>query len=213
MKGNPMSHTILHIDSSPLGERSVSRKLTAKALAELKAKHPDSKIITRDLGANPLPHLSGAVIGAFFTPPDKRDTHLSEAIKLSDQAVDELAAADVIIIGTPMWNFGIPSSLKAWIDHIVRAGRTFKYGANGSESLLPPGKKVIIVSSRGGVYSDGPMKSMDYQETYLKAIFGFIGLHDVSFIRSEGAAMGEDAAKIAAQSAEKQLAETVKKVA
>ena len=172
-----MSHTILHIDSSPLGERSISRKLTAKVLAELKVKHPDSKVITRDFGANSLPHLSGTVIGAFFTPPDKRDAALSEAIKLSDQAVDELAEADVIIIGTPMWNFGIPSSLKAWIDHIVRAGRTFKYGANGSESLLPAGKKVIIVSSRGGVYSDGPMKSMDYQETYLKAIFGFIGFY------------------------------------
>ncbi len=208
-----MPHTILHIDSSPLGERSVSRKLTAKVQAELRAKYPDSKVITRDLGVHPLPHLSGNVIGAFFTQPDKRDSALTEAIKLSEQAVDELVGADVIIIGTPMWNFGIPSSLKAWIDHIVRAGRTFKYGATGPESLLPSGKKVIIVSSRGGVYSDGPMKMMDYQETYLKAVLGFIGLHDVSFIRAEGVAMGEGAAKNAMQSAETQLVETVKKVA
>ncbi len=176
-------------------------------------KHPDSKVITRDFGTNPLPHLTGAVIGAFFTPPDKRDAALSEAIKLSDQVVDELIAADVIVIGSPMWNFGIPSSLKAWIDHIVRAGRTFKYGASGPETLLPSGKKVIIVSARGGVYSDGPMKMMDYQETYLKAILGFIGLHNVSFVRAEGIAMGEDAAKNAVQVAETQLTETMKQVA
>src|ERR1700730_5468784 len=95
----PMSHTILHIDSSPLGERSVSRKLTAKVLAELKAKHPNSKVITRDFGANPMPHLSGTVVEAFYTTPDKRDAALNEAIKLSDQAIDELAAADIIVIG------------------------------------------------------------------------------------------------------------------
>jgi FMN-dependent NADH-azoreductase len=208
-----MLHTILHIDSSPLGERSVSRKLTAKVLKDLKAKHPDSKIITRDFGANPLPHLSGMTIGAFFTPPDQHSEALTEAIKLSDQSVDELLASDVIVIGAPMWNFGIPSSLKAWIDHIVRAGRTFKYGSAGPEALLPPGKKVIIVSSRGGIYSEGPMKLMDFQETYLKAVLGFIGLHDVSFIRAEGVAMGDEAVRNALQSAEAQLFETVKQFA
>ena len=144
-----MPYTILHIDSSPLGERSVSRKLTAKALTELKAKHPECKIITRDLAADPLPHLNGVTIGAFYTPPDQRTNDLIEAAKLSDQAVDEVISADAIIIGSPMWNFGIPSSLKAWIDHIVRAGKTFTYGATGPESLLPKGKKVIIISSRG----------------------------------------------------------------
>ncbi len=208
-----MSHTILHIDSSPLGERSVSRKLTAKVLADLKAKHPDSKVITRDFGATPLPHLDGITLGAFFTPPDQRTDALREAIKLSDQAIDELIAADVIVIGAPMWNFGIPSSLKAWIDHIIRAGRTFKYGATGPESLLPLGKKVIIVSSRGGVYSQGPMQAMDHQEAYLKAVLGFIGLTDVAIIRAEGMAMGEDAAKTALQAAETQLHETLKRVA
>ena len=208
-----MLYTILHIDSSPLGERSVSRKLTAKVLNDLKAKHPDNKIITRDFGATPLPHLSGMTIGAFFTPPNQRSEAFTEAIKLSDQAVDELLAADVIVIGVPMWNFGIPSSLKAWIDHVVRAGRTFKYGAAGPETLLPPGKKVIIVSSRGGIYSEGPMKMMDFQETYLKAVLGFIGLHDVSFIRAEGVAMGEEAVKNAVQAAEAQLVETSKQFA
>ncbi len=208
-----MSHSVLHIDSSPLGDHSVSRKLTAKVLAELKDSHPDTQIVTRDLGTSPLPHLSGITVGAFFTPPDQRNEALNEALKQSDEVIDELFAADVIVIGAPMWNFGIPSSLKAWIDHIARVGRTFKYGASGPESLLPSGKKVIIVSSRGGIYSSGPMQVMDHQETYLKAILGFIGLHDVSIIRAEGVAMGEEAVKGAMHSAETQLAEAIKLVA
>lgn len=208
-----MSHSVLHIDSSPLGDHSVSRKLTAKVLAELKANHPDTKIVTRDLGTSPLPHLSGITVGAFFTPPDQRNEVLNEALKLSEEAIDELFAADVIVIGAPMWNFGIPSSLKAWIDHIARGGRTFKYGASGPESLLPPGKKVIIVSSRGGIYSSGPMQVMDHQETYLKAVLGFIGLHDVSIIRAEGVAMGEEAVKTAMHSADNQLVEAIKQAA
>ncbi|HSI28075.1 MAG TPA: FMN-dependent NADH-azoreductase [Methylophilus sp.] len=213
MKEIKMSYTVLHIDSSPLGDHSVSRKLTAKVLAELKTNHPDTKVVTRDLDISPLPHLSGMTIGAFFTPPEQRNEVLNEALKLSDEVINELFAADVIVIGAPMWNFGIPSSLKAWIDHIVRAGGTFKYGASGPESLLSSGKKVIIVSSRGGIYTSGPMQAMDHQETYLKSILGFIGLHDVSIIRAEGVAMGEEAVKAALQSADDQLVETIKLVA
>lgn len=205
-----MSHSILHIDSSPLGDHSVSRKLTAKVLAELKVNHPDTKIVTRDLGTSPLPHLSGITVSAFFTPPEQRNELLNEALKLSDEVIDELFAADVIVIGAPMWNFGIPSSLKAWVDHIARAGRTFKYGATGPESLLPLGKKVIIASSRGGIYTSGPMQVMDHQETYLKSILGFIGLHDVSIIRAEGVAMGEEAVKAAMHLADNQLVEAIK---
>lgn len=208
-----MSFTILHIDSSLQGDRSVSRKLTEKVMAGLKASHPDAKIITHDFGAHPLPHLSSTVLNAFFTPPDKRDATLTEAIKASDQAVDEVFAADVIVIGAPMYNFGTPSSLKAWIDYICRAGRTFKYTATGPQSLLPPGKKVIIASSRGGIYSEGPMKDLDFQETYLKAVLGFLGLHDVSIVRAEGVAMGEDSVKKAMQSADQQVTDTLKKVA
>jgi FMN-dependent NADH-azoreductase len=200
-----MSFTILHIDSSPLGERSISRKLTAKTVEEIKAAHPHAKVITRDLGSAPLPHLDGLTLGSFFTPPEQRNAALHAAVKPSDEAIEELLAADVIVIGAPMWNFGIPSALKAWIDHVVRAGRTFKYSAAGPESLLPPGKRVIIVSSRGGVYSDGPMKVMDYQETYLRAVLGFIGLHDISFVRAEGVAMGPEAVDAALKSAHQQL--------
>ncbi|HSH96754.1 MAG: FMN-dependent NADH-azoreductase [Methylophilaceae bacterium] len=208
-----MSHSVLLVDSSPLGDHSVSRKLTAKILAELKANQLDTHIVTRDLGTSPLPHLNGITVGAFFTPPDQRNDALNAALKLSDEVIDELFAADVIVIGAPMWNFGIPSSLKAWIDHIARAGRTFTYGASGPESLLPAGKKVIIVSSRGGIYSAGPMQAMDHQETYLKAVLGFIGLHDVSIVRAEGVAMGEDAVKGALLSAEIQLDEAIKHIA
>ena len=209
-----MATTVLHIDSSPLGERSVSRKLTAKVLDALRAKDRHIKVLTRDIGANPLPHLSGVVIGAFFTPANQRDPAVDDAIRLSDQAVDELLGADVILIGAPMHNFGIPSSLKAWIDHIVRVGRTFRYGATGRpESLLPAGKRVIVASSRGGIYTDGPQKPFDYQETYLAAVFGFLGVTDVSFIRAEGVAMGPEAAKNAMQSAERQLAEILGSVA
>jgi FMN-dependent NADH-azoreductase len=204
-----MSFTILHIDSSPLGDRSISRKLTAKTISEIKSAHSQVRVITRDLGTAPLPHLDGLTVGSFFTPPEQRNAALHAAVKPSDEAIEELLAADVIVIGAPMWNFGIPSALKAWIDHVVRVGRTFKYGATGPESLLPPGKRVIIVSSRGGVYSDGPMKVMDYQETYLRAVLGFIGLHDVVFVRAEGVAMGPEAVDAALKSAERQLGSAI----
>jgi FMN-dependent NADH-azoreductase len=210
LKDEVMSQTVLFIDSSPLGERSVSRQLTAKVLGALRAKSGNIKGVRRDIGANPLPHLSGAVIEAFLTPAGQGGPTVADAINLSDQAVDELLGADVIVIGAPMYNLGILSSLKAWIDHVVRVGRTFRYGATGRpESLIPPGKKVIVASSRGGIYTDGPQKPFDFQETYLRAVFGFLGLTDISFIRAEGVSMGPGAARNAMQSAENQLMETL----
>jgi FMN-dependent NADH-azoreductase len=208
-----MPHTILHINTSPMGERSVSRQLGVKVLAELQARFPGSTLVTRDLAAKPLPHLSATTLGAFFTPAEQRTPELVAAAAESDAAIAELKAADIIVIGAPMWNFGIPSALKAWIDHVCRAGQTFKYGANGPEPLIEPGKKVIIVSSRGGVYSAGPMSAMDFQEDYLRSVLGFIGLRDVSFVRAEGVAMGEAAAKSAMQAAETHLAQTVEALA
>ena len=208
-----MPHTILHIDSSPMGGRSISRKLGAKVLAELQARFPSSTLKTRDLAAEPLPHLSAQTLGAYFTPAEQRTPELDAAAALSDAAIAELKAADVVVIGAPMWNFGIPSVLKAWIDHVVRAGHTFKYGANGPEGLLDAGKKVIIVSSRGGVYTAGPMSAFDFQEDYLRSVFHFIGLRDVSFVRAEGVAMGEDAVKAAMQAAEGHLAQAVQALA
>ena len=204
-----MSYTILHVDSSPTGDRSVSRKLTAKAIAELTKQHPGAAVIERDLASDPLPHLNGLTIGAFFTPPGNRNELLSEAVRLSDQLVDEVLAADAIVIGAPMHNFGIPSSLKAWIDHVVRAGRTFQYTEKGPVGLVPADKRVIVALARGGDYSNERMKAFDHQETYLRTVLGFIGLTNTSFVRAEGVAAGPDGAMRAIQSAEAQLAVAV----
>jgi FMN-dependent NADH-azoreductase len=122
-------------------------------------------------------------------------------------------AADAIVIGAPMHNFAIPSSLKAWIDHIVRAGRTFGYGPSGPVGLVSSGKKVIVVSARGSVYSAGPMKALDYQETYLQTVLEFIGLKDIAFVRAEGVAMGPDAASEAMKAAEAQLTAVMRNAA
>lgn len=204
-----MTTNILYIDSSPMGERSVSKKLTKKLIGELKSKHPDHKVIYHDFGSDPLPHLSGQVLSAFFTPADQLTPELSEAKKKSDELTEELLNAHILVIGAPMWNLNIPSALKAWIDHIVRAGKTFHYTANGAQGLLKGDKKVIIVSSRGGVYTQGPAQAYDYQETYLKTIFGFLGLNDVSFIRAEGVSMGDESLAKALKTAEAHLVEVV----
>jgi FMN-dependent NADH-azoreductase len=206
-----MSFTILLVDASVMGERSVTRKLTAQIIASLKAHHPDSTVITRDLGKSPLPHIDGLTIAGMYAAPDERNEALQQALKASDEAIEELQKADVIVIGAPMYNFGIPSSLKAWIDHVVRRGLTFRIGPSGYEGLIN-GKKVIVASARGGIYSTGPNAAMDYQESYLKAVLGFLGLKDISFVRAEGVAMGEEASKKAFQSAETHLAEALEKI-
>lgn len=205
-----MSYTILHLDSSPMGDRSVSRKLTSRLVFELTQKHLEHQVFYHDLGSNPVPHLSSTTVAAFFTPVDSQTPELSAAIALSDQLTGELLAADVIVIGAPMWNLGIPSSLKAWVDHVVRVGKTFKYTEAGAKGLLDPAKKVIIVSSRGGKYSEGPAQAYDHQETYLKTLFGFLGLSDISFVRAEGVAMGDEALSAALETADAQLQDVVR---
>ena len=204
-----MSVKILQIDSSPLGERSVSRKFTAAVVAGLTAKHSGATVVTHDYGAAPLPHLDGTTIAAFFTPPEQRSPALAEAVKRSDAAAAELLTADIIVVGAPMWNFGLPSGLKAWIDHIVRAGITFRYTPTGPEGLVPAGKKVIIVSARGGIYSEGPFLPYDHQETYLQGIFGFLGFRDIAVVRAEGLALGEAAVAQAIETAEGRVAQVV----
>ncbi|GAA4033833.1 FMN-dependent NADH-azoreductase [Actimicrobium antarcticum] len=184
--------TILHINSSARLADSISRQVTGEFVARLQAAHPASTVVERDVASQPLPHLTGQVLGAFFTPADARSPQQTIDASLSDTLVAELKAADVIVIGAPMYNFSITSSLKAWIDHVARAGLTFKYGANGPEGLLT-GKKVYVFTSRGGVYSEGPAKVMDFHETYLRAVLGFLGLTEITFIHSEGLGMGEAA--------------------
>lgn len=207
-----MPKSILVIESSHNGANSLSRKVTAETVAKLQEKYPGSTVTTRDLDKNPLPHLTGEVIAAFYTPADSRTPALQEAIKLSDVATDELLAADIIVIGAPMWNFNIPSVLKAWVDHVARVGRTFAYSAAGPVGLAK-GKTAYLALSRAGVYSQGPMKQMDFHDTYLRSVLGFMGITDVHAIVAEGAAMGPDGPKNAIASAEQQLAAAIQKAA
>ena len=166
--------TILHIDSSISGPNSVSRVISQSVVDELKARRSSAKVVRRDLGENPLPHLTLASFA---------DTSV----------VDEFLAADTVVIGAPMYNFGVPSQLKAWMDRIAVAGKTFRYTEKGPEGLAG-GKKIVVASSRGGFFGAGsPSASFDHQETYLQAFFGFLGVTDISFVRAEGVAAGPDA--------------------
>lgn len=179
-----------HIDSSVLGENSISRQLTADIVARQKALNPALEVSYLDLAATPVGHLSPAHIGAMFGHPPA-DAATQADIALGASFLDALFASDIIVIGAPMYNFGIPTQLKAWIDRILVAGKTFKYGENGAPvGLVPAGKKVIVASSRGGLYSEGnPAAPYEHQESHLKAALGFIGLTDVAIIRAEGVAV------------------------
>ncbi len=196
--------TILHIDSSVRSQGSLTRQLGAEVIAKLQAAHPGASVVTRDIVSQPLPHLTEQVIGAYFTPAEQRNAEQAYAIKTSDALVDELLAADTIVIGAPMYNFSITSGLKAWIDHIARVGRTFQYGANGPQGLVT-GKKVIVVVASGGVYSEGPAAAYDHVTTYLRATLGFLGMTDVSFVIAEGVSMGEEAVAKAQTKARTQI--------
>ena len=184
--------TILYLNSSVRSTGSVSRQLSGEFVEKLKAAHPGATVVTRDLAANPLPHLSESMVGAYFTPPEQRSDEQKQLIKTSDEVVAELLAADVVVVGAPMYNFSVSSTLKSWIDHVARAGVTFKYTETGPVGLVQ-GKKFVIFTSRSGVYSSGPAKAMDFQETYLRGVLGFLGITDVSFISAEGLAMGDEA--------------------
>ena len=189
---------LLHIDSSILGGNSVSRQLTAQIVASWRAANPDTEVSYLDLAVNSPSHLSAESLG--FRLPAGSDS-LSEVQQrenaISETLVSQFLAADVIVIGAPFYNFAIPSQLKAWIDRIAQAGRTFKYTDKGPVGLAG-GKTVIVASTRGGVYSTSDAgNAMEHQESYLKTIFGFLGVSDVRLVRAEGLAMG-DAAKTAA---------------
>ena len=179
--------SLLVIESSPRGASSFSRKLSHAVVEKLKAKNPGAQVKIRDLTLHPTPHLEEAHLTAFFTPPEKQSAASKEAIRHSDTSIDEIMAADTIVIAVPMYNFTIPSSLKAWIDHLSRAGKTFKYTDKGPEGLVK-GKKIYLAIATGGIYSEGPMKPHDYTEPYLRFIFGFLGMTDVTAFRVEGVA-------------------------
>ena len=190
---------LLHIDSSILGQGSVSRTLSAEVVAALRASHPGVEVTYRDLSTNPLAHLTSAHLGALQGAAV--DPTLQQDVAAGKSALDEFLAADIVVVGAPMYNFGIPSQLKAWIDRVAVAGKTFRYTEAGPQGLCG-GKKVIVASSRGGVFSAGtPTAAFDFQETYLRALFGFLGITDVNFVRAEGVAMGPQARTKAIDSA------------
>lgn len=189
---------LLHIDSSILGGNSVSRQLTGQIVASWRAAHPATEVSYLDLALETPGHFSADAMG-FRLPPSSEQ--LSEAQKrenaISEALVSQFLAADVLVIGAPLYNFSIPTQLKAWIDRIAQVGRTFKYTDKGPVGLAG-GKTVIVASTRGGMYSTSDAgNAMEHQESYLKTIFGFFGVTDVRFVRAEGLAMGE-AAKAAA---------------
>jgi len=199
---------VLHINSSVRTEGSLSRQLSSEFVAKWIAANPADTVVERDLAANPVPHLTEQMMGAFFTPAEQRNAEQAFVVKTSDTLVDELLASDVIVIGAPMYNFSVPSTLKAWIDHVARAGRTFQYGANGPEGLVK-GKKVYVFTASGGAYSEGPAAAYDHLVTFLRTFLGFIGLTDVTFIRAEGVAMGEQAVADAIAKSRKSIDELV----
>jgi FMN-dependent NADH-azoreductase len=176
---------ILIVESSPRGTESASRKLTSKVRERLEIQYPEARVIERDLVKDELPHLDQSTLKAMTTQDPVETASLKEAVCLSDQLIDELLLSDLLVIACPMWNFGIPSSLKAWIDHVVRAGKTFNYAGAGVEGLAK-GKKAILVLASGGVFSEGPWKSWDSVEPYLRQILRFIGIEDVQTVRAEG---------------------------
>jgi FMN-dependent NADH-azoreductase len=176
---------ILNLISSPRGSQSFSIKLGDAIVEKLQQAYPGSTVTTRNLVAQPFPHLEESHLTSFFTPAEQHTPELAEAVKHSNEAIAELFDADAIVIGAPMYNYTIHSSLKAWIDHIVRAQKTFRYTENGPEGLVK-GKKVYVAISSGGIYSEGDFKSMDFIEPYLRTVLGALGMKDVHFYRVEG---------------------------
>ena len=179
---------ILHIISSPRGEVSYSIRLGRSIIEKLSAAYPDNIVKENILVNKQFPHLEEAQITSFFTPPENRTLQNREALQHSDEAIQEIMEADILVIGAPMYNFSIPSTLKAWIDHIMRAGITFKYDEKGPKGLVE-GKKVYLAIASGGIYTEGPMKSFDFISSYLQSVLGFIGLTDITIVRAEGTSM------------------------
>jgi FMN-dependent NADH-azoreductase len=195
---------VLHIDSGILGDHSVSRRLTAAIAAQIKADHPNASIVYRDLVAKPVSHLSGAHLMAANAKPEELDAVIAADLADGAAILDQFLAADTIVIGAPMYNFSLPSQLKAWIDRVAVAGKTFRYSENGPEGLAT-GKKVIVASTRGGHYSAGPAAVLDHQESYLSAVLGFLGITDIEFVRAEGLNLGAESKQSAISEAEKAI--------
>ncbi len=189
---------VLAVLSSAMGAASLSGRIAREAVKALAAREPDLDIAWRDVGSEPIPHLTADGVTAIRGEPSNGAQEATRA--LSDALVAELKAADVLVIAAPMYNFGMASTLKSWFDHVARAGVTFRYTEAGPEGLLA-GKTAIVIETRGGVYSQGPAAAMDAQEPHIRGLLGFLGVKDVTFVRAEGLAFGPEAAEKALASA------------
>ena len=195
---------VLVVSSSANGDSSVSGGLAGRFVDALRAADPAAHVVLRDVGANPLPHLTAATVAAIKGSPQTAEEGAARA--LSDALIAELKEADLIVIGAPMYNFGMSSTLKSWFDHVARAGVTFRYTQAGPEGLLKD-KKAVVIESRAGFYSEGPGAAMDHQEGHIRTLLGFMGIDDIAWVRAEKLAFGPEAAEAAIAAATAQLEE------
>jgi FMN-dependent NADH-azoreductase len=192
---------VLQINSSVRGDASHSTRLANRIVQRLRDADPDATVTVRDLNRVPHPALDEATLGALFTPAEKRSPEQAARVALDDALIAEMKGADVVVLGVPMYNFGVPAGLKNWIDAITRAGVTFRYTEKGAEGLLK-GKKVFVALTRGGKYRNTPA---DAQVPHLGMVFGLLGLTDVAFVYAEGLNMGADAERVAIESAQEEI--------
>lgn len=178
--------TLLQINASLAGASGQSSRLAQRFVADWRAQHPEGRVITRDLSSEPVPHLTAERFQAFLSQPEARTDEQRALAEYSDALIEEIKSADTIVFAVPMYNFSVPSTLRAYFDHIARAGVTFRYTANGPEGLVK-GKKAFVFITRGGVYPD----AADTQTPYLRQFLGFIGITDVSFVYAQGLSMGD----------------------
>lgn len=191
---------ILCLTSSPRQDTSYSNLVAMRVLRELREVYPGATVTIRDLARNPLPHIDDDFVTATRSIAGARTERQRVQVERSDVLIDELVNADVLVIAASMINFGIPSTLKAWVDHVVRPGRTFRYTGSGSQGLLR-GRRAILVLARGGIYSGGPLRSYEHDESYLRSVLDFIGITDVQSILIEGMALGPEFAERAVDAA------------
>ena len=192
---------LLHIDASILGDQSTSRQLTAAIVKHLTSAKPGTQVIYTDLVTEPVGHLSGAEFLA-LQGTEPQDETIKQAVARNAKLLNDFVAADVIVIGAPMYNFTLPTQLRAWLDRLAVPGKTFRYSEKGVEGLAGS-KRVIVASTRGGLYGEGtPQAFLEHQETYLRGFFGFLGVTDITFVRAEGLALGPDSRTAAVNAAE-----------
>lgn len=197
---------LLHLDSSILGAHSVSRTLSASIVAQLKKNNPTVQVTYRDLASEPIPHLSGGYLAAGQADEAQHEPTLQADLALGGMVLDEFLAADTVVLGVGFYNFGIPSQLKAWVDRLAIAGKTFRYTEQGPVGLAS-GKRVVIAIARGGFYGPGtPTASFEHAESYLRGIFAFFGIDKIEVVVAEGIAVGPDARKTAISQAEEKIA-------